>query len=129
MPGACGVRLRPKAWYWRAPVTAAGTRHTSEPGLDWRTAPDWSIQRSAPAKPESARASCPTAGLRGAPRSIGAFAIQVRGMDEAFSTANLLQWLSPCCYPTDTAEEIMRILSRREGFSATTIMRQQLLAA
>ena len=71
----------------------------------------------------------PTAGLKGPPRFIGAFAVQVRGMDEAFSTANLLQWLSPCCYPTDTAEEIMRILSRREGFSATTIMRQQLLAA
>ena len=50
-------------------------------------------------------------------------------MDEAFSSANLLQWLSPCRYPTDTADEIMRILSRREGASATTIMRQQRLAA
>jgi len=50
-------------------------------------------------------------------------------MDEAFSTANLLQWFPPCRYPTDTVKEIMRIPSRREGFSATTIMRQQLLAA
>ena len=50
-------------------------------------------------------------------------------MDESFPTANLLQWLSPCRYPTDTAEEIIHILSRQEGFSATTMMRQLLLAA
>ena len=100
MPGACIDRLPPHG------MVLARTRHPGKTGIGEGFLPHSRLEGSAAVH----------RGVR-------------HGMDEAFSTANLLQWLSPCCYPTDTAEEIMRILSRREGFSATTIMRQQLLAA